>query len=300
MTTLTTPHMLNLNLNSFSKIVEFLSGTDSNFEFFVDGGAGLGETADLIFRSCIRSKGKLLAFEPNPANVSAFINRFPDHIILLPEALGESSRLASFQTSSTTTKDSSNPFRAPGTSYVGRLTADSLSNEITTITVPVVRLVDKLKEFRFPRIDFLKLDLQGGELDALIGLDHMLSDTKVIWLEFTGQTGLLKYVYEAGFEAFDTVYLFVGEPNELIKDLFHIISNGINTIGKKIFFGKRRHLWEDYEKIFDFMKRRRRLIQTDQVLVHKSYSKMFSGITEKYASELDNELPDLLKRIQVP
>lgn len=289
--------MLSLNLNSFVGIILHLSRVDSCFDSFVDGGAGLGETAEQIIRSCIRPKKKLLAFEPNPANTAAFINRYSDKISLIPEALGACAGISSFQITSTTIEDSSNPFRVPGTSYVGKLAVDSSDNNITTIMVPVVRLIDKLKEFNFSKIDFLKLDLQGGELDALIGLDNMLSDTKIIWLEFTGQPELLKFIYDAGFVAFDTDYLFVGDPNDLIKDLFRITSQGVNTIGKKIFFGQRRHLWDDYEKVFDFMKRRRRLIQTDLVLVNNSYLEMFNDIAERYASKLDNKIPDLLKKV---
>ncbi len=58
-------------------------------------------------------------------------------------------------------------------------TACSDSSQSSEV-VPVVRLADLFKEHRFERIDLLKLDVEGSEIDALLGLGDHLEMVRVI------------------------------------------------------------------------------------------------------------------------
>ena len=49
-----------------------------------------------------------------------------------------------------------------------------------TVTVKVISLGDYLREQRIPKVDVLKLDVEGSELDVLEGLGDRLADVSVI------------------------------------------------------------------------------------------------------------------------
>jgi hypothetical protein len=64
-----------------------------------------------------------------------------------------------------------------GTSYNGYISESTDGSE--QIAVPTVRLQDEDTE----RFDFVKLDLQGGERKALLGLGPKLKHTKLLYVE---------------------------------------------------------------------------------------------------------------------
>lgn len=265
-------------IDCFSELLKRCEMLDNAEKLIIDGGAGLGETAAKILDATPGNKGKVIAFEPNPQNVELF--RLKDErVVLRQEAVSNFDGEAEFLVTSTTREDKSNPYMESGSSYVGKLAgASGVSNAVSggdSYPVRVRRIESVLRELGISQVDFLKLDLQGAELDALEGLGPMIDKVKWMWIEFSNQPGLLKFLADKGFVIFDTEYLFVGEPIDLIEELFEVTRVGQNSIGKKIFFGNRRHVWRDYEAGFNFCKARRRMIQTDIAAVHPEYLPAF-------------------------
>lgn len=267
------------HVDCFSGLLERCERIDTSRKVFIDGGAGLGETATKMLAASRNNTGPIVAFEPNPDNISRFKVVDP-RLILIGEALSNENGTAEFMVTSKTKTDgdAKNEFMQAGSSFVGKLSAHvegARSETAEYYPVTISRMDDALANLGITRADFIKLDLQGAETQALQGLGSLVSTVNWMWLEFSNQPDLLKYLSESGFVLFDTEYLFVGEPNTLIEELFNITRQGTNSIGKRIFFGRRRHVWRDYERAFMFARTKRRMIQTDLVAVAPHYLPVF-------------------------
>ena len=290
-----------LKLHSFTSVVKQLVRIDPSFQVFVDGGAGVGETVEDML-SILPDEGKIIAYEPNPINVQNFICK-SSKVQIQEAALGDQNELVKFYVSQETKSLSENPFHIAGTSFVGKVVEhqEGVISTSNTYDVRMTRLDTSLAELRVDNVDFLKLDLQGSEVSALRGLGEMLKSVKVIWVEFSGQTDLLELLNAAGFFIFDTEYLFVGQPTPLIEEFFEINKVGTNSIGKSIFFGSRKHVWADYQKIFHFMRAKRRMIQTDLLIVNPAYIHFFFDAISEYCKVSDTDdiqsIPELLNQI---
>jgi FkbM family methyltransferase len=263
-------------VRSFADILKRCERIDTDTKVYIDGGAGLGETVESILEATINNSGKIFAFEPNPQNVSRFRIHDP-RVVLCEDAMSDSNGTAEFLVSSKTQENAENPYMQGGTSYVGKLASLSTDGQSSgdRYQVRTRRIDSVLAEHGVTRADFVKLDLQGAETEALLGMGDLLRDVKWMWIEFSNQPGLLDLLKSHGFVLFDTEYLFVGEPNDLIEELFEITLRGRNSIGKSIFFGYRRHVWRDFERAFTFARTKRRMIQTDLVAVHPDYLPTF-------------------------
>jgi FkbM family methyltransferase len=269
-----------IGINCFSGLLERIEKIDDSPKVLIDGGAGLGETASKMLESTHSNSGQIIAFEPNPDNVKAFRVR-DKRLTLVDQALSNNSGIAEFIISSKTNLDHQrrqNEYLQDGTSFVGKLVSkdgEVRSSNAELYPVRTNRLDLALAELQLNQANFIKLDLQGAETQALEGLGTLISTVHWMWIEFSNQPGLLEYLTSNGFILFDTEYLFVGRPNDLIHELFNVTRQGKNSIGKDIFFGYRRHVWRNYEKAFNFSFTKRRVIQTDLVAVSPLYLSIF-------------------------
>jgi FkbM family methyltransferase len=117
----------------------------------------------LLLSRRVGPEGKVFAFEPSPREKSALlwhvrINRCKN-VTVEGLALGsqkEEARLFVVQGEQT----GCNSLRTP---------AQDVSGEFTHTPVHVVRLDDWLAEHKIERLDFIKLDVEGGELEVLRG-----------------------------------------------------------------------------------------------------------------------------------
>ncbi len=82
-----------------------------------------------------------------------------------------------------------------GTSYNGFI--DDGKSAAPTVDVKVVRIEDDLTEAPH----FIKLDLQGGELEAIKGTGKFLVDVKVLYVEtqLLGKENTCRYLSDSGF-----------------------------------------------------------------------------------------------------
>lgn len=275
-----------LKIGCFSKILPHYCALEPDLKVCIDGGAGLGETAKKIMTGAGGHPVEVVAYEPNPSNVEKFIYK-ADRVRLVPAALGDQNGKASFLVTDTTKETNHAAFMEKDTSFVGKLaSASDVEQAGARFDVDVVRMDDNLSSLGVDAAHFVKLDLQGGELPALKGMGDLIDGVHWMWIEYGGQAGLLDFLREKGFVLFDTEYLFVGQPNDLIRELFDIIRVGSNSIGKGIFFGRRKHLWKDYDVAFSFAQRHRRMVQTDIVAVSPAHLGQFLDATKMAASLL--------------
>jgi FkbM family methyltransferase len=135
----------------------------------VDAGANIGVTALWLLASY--PDATLFAFEPEPENfrlLRANTNAL-DRVRIEHLALGASKSIATLHVASH-----------------GALHSIKAADAGETGTVPVecVRLADYMDDQRIDRIDLLKMDVEGSELDLLLGLGDRLDAVQVIVGEF--------------------------------------------------------------------------------------------------------------------
>jgi FkbM family methyltransferase len=190
-------------VSSFATLLAAYRKAGIPLQSAIDGGAGAGWTAKSMLPHL---DGMVFAFEPFPGNHRFFRDCDP-RIILIRKALGEANKPMPFRVSSTVSADSEWGRRGmEGYSSVGRLVEEPQPDDLT---IEAVRADDAIPTGT--AIDFVKLDLQGGELNALRGMTGLLPGVSLMWVEYEGQPGLPDFLLE-NFEVFDTEYTFVGEP----------------------------------------------------------------------------------------
>ncbi len=132
----------------------------SEGEYVIDAGAAWGDTA-LRFAYEIGESGRVFAFEFEPKNIEILtknLNLNPtmaSRIRIVKNALWHESSLKLNFTS-----------KGPGTNVTEYATGQS-DNQITSISI------DKFAE-SLPRVDFIKMDIEGAELNALKGAEQTI------------------------------------------------------------------------------------------------------------------------------
>jgi FkbM family methyltransferase len=234
----------------------------------VDGGAGSGSTAKQMLRH-LSADAVCYAFEPFPGN-HRFFEGIGSRVILVPKAMDAEQRQFKFRVSSVVQKDSEWGKKGmAGYSSVGYLTNTVLDGDIS-IDVECVRTDQVVPADK--RIGFVKLDLQGGELNALKGMSRFLADVPLMWIEYTGQRGLMDYIIDQDFLVFDTEYFFMGSPSEEARQLFKVArENYTLSTGKTAWFGFKRKPWNDYHQEFAKYRKELGMVQTDLVCVNRCH-----------------------------
>lgn len=143
------------------------------------------------FFSCIltmRPDARVHAFEPIPRRARKLAKAFNtiDAVTIHPVALGKANTTARLHVARANTLSSLLQATCDGRNRYGKRL-----EEIDTVDVPVRRLADYIK---FADIlnensaDLIKIDVQGGELDVLLGAGEMLSSTRIVVIEMSEKT----------------------------------------------------------------------------------------------------------------
>lgn len=156
---------------------------DAEFCRFADCGAGIGHTSqayasllDKHLSDEAKADALLACFEPLPENFQQLQKNVTSQgfVKLHQEAVSNVAGSVDFYVPSRMGSGSTG--WTEGTSYGGSLQKKSASERVT---VDAVRLEDAYRE----PFDFVKLDLQGGELKAIQGLGNLLPLVKLLYVE---------------------------------------------------------------------------------------------------------------------
>lgn len=122
-------------------------------------------------------------------------------------------------------------------------------------------------------IGVVKLDLQGGELNAIYGMREIFSSTvKMAWIEMlANQTQIVELIQELGFYVFDTEYLFRGTPSSEALDYFIQSGSGELSSGSQIWKGIPIMKWVNFADQIEEYRSRFGLIQTDLLCLKPSF-----------------------------
>ncbi|MDD5297987.1 MAG: FkbM family methyltransferase [Rhodocyclaceae bacterium] len=129
-------------------------------DIIIDAGACFGDTA-VGFAQSTGATGKVFAFDPLPTHVAVSRhnieqNGFADRARIFPYAVGAKS----LNLDKIVTKDNG---ASPGFSIVGQESA-----------IPTITIDDFVAREKLPRVDFIKMDIEGSELPALRGATETL------------------------------------------------------------------------------------------------------------------------------
>lgn len=168
-----------------------------------DVGANIGLYA-LLFAKCVGPAGRVHAFEPEPENfrrltVNLAINRF-ENVTANPSAVFASSQAVTLNIY----PDAFHSWHSLGRPA---LPDPERPGEIvrpeTQLIVPAVSLDDYCAEHGVERIDFLKIDVEGAELDVLRGARGLLARGAVGAIQFEVSLPQITSLGRAPGEVFD-------------------------------------------------------------------------------------------------
>jgi FkbM family methyltransferase len=173
-------------------------------EVWLDVGAHLGEWTF----PCAAGDPTLLvyAFEPNLAVAARRIGVLPNFVVL-PMAVAEQDGCATFYLNTFAAASSLLPLNPEGVKrWIG---GESLRVE-RQLAIPTIRLDTFLNRMELGRVDYLKIDAQGGDLSVVRSAGDRLRDIRKIALEVqtteiplysgaAGRTEVVAYLERAGF-----------------------------------------------------------------------------------------------------
>jgi len=155
-----------------TKEESFLQGLDFNGRTVYDIGGYKG-IFTLFFARAVGDQGKVVTFEPNPDSCSQILenvrlNNFGDKVIVQMIAIGASQTKDILLVSS----------KSSGLGSLNKDIKSRLYKEqgITAIEVEVDTLDQQIKKYSFPTPQFVKIDVEGLELDVLIGMNSTITN----------------------------------------------------------------------------------------------------------------------------
>jgi FkbM family methyltransferase len=190
----------------------------------VEAGANIG-TETILLANLVGDTGKVYAFEPNRnvfnrLSYNANILNQKTNVVCFDQALGEKNDIIRFHIypeSFPNSGMSSKYHPSPDVVDVRQVTLDSL-----------------LKDSTLTRVDFIKMDVQGAELDVLLGATETLSRFKpYVFLEaHEHQNELFKTLVTAGYRVHtvtDKGLVPIGEPTGATQDWLAIHQDKLNN-----------------------------------------------------------------------
>ncbi|MEO6231212.1 MAG: FkbM family methyltransferase [Ferruginibacter sp.] len=182
-----------------------------------DVGANRGHTVQRFLD--LFTSSKIFAFEPYPTLATEIKNRYAENLQVKVEEVGISNSRNQLQFYVNRSIDTSSLLASR---KIG-LNSDTQVENVKTITVPVKTIEDVFQENGLERINILKLDIQGSELNALKGAKNLL-EAKKIDLIYTEAYFVQQYVNQPLFHEIADYLLRHGY---LLQDIYNpIYGNG--------------------------------------------------------------------------
>ena len=164
--------------NSIISEVHAVKKVIPEIKSFVDCGANIGDYSFAVIKAY--NPDYIFAFEPSKKNFNLLCNRFSDNSNVKIENLALSDK-----------KDTAKLFYNFSGSGLASLTKRNLNHRQIQFSneeeIQIIRLDDYWNlNFHFEYLDFLKIDVEGHELNVLNGLGVKITNVKVIQFEFGG------------------------------------------------------------------------------------------------------------------
>ena len=130
---------------------------------------------------------KFYLFDPSPISKITNFNYFPFRVSYFPIALGSSKRVVNYNFNTFLPSSGSSIFSIVKNDPIWQLSRKIFSlnffGKMTKIKVKQDTLDNFVKKKKIPRIDVLKIDTEGYELEVLYGAKKILKKTEIIQIE---------------------------------------------------------------------------------------------------------------------
>jgi len=163
---------------------------------FVDLGANLGFFSVLAARA-VGPSGRVHAFEPTPATAALLrdnvrSNGMAERVVVVEQAVAEHPGVARFSL-----------FGAAA--QANQLELDGVGDASSTIEVAVTSLDTYFAALGWPRVDVVKMDVEGAEIAALRGMRELIQRSPGIRIIFEFHLGQLRRAAISGATLIETV-----------------------------------------------------------------------------------------------
>lgn len=210
-------------------------------DYVIEGGANRGYFTP-FFARWVGPKGRVYAFEPVPPTfkkLQAHCKVYNcDNLNLIPKALWHQNERLSMYVPGT--QDGQASLTQHDTGYWNE------QKEVQTYEIDALRLDDFIEGVSLKRLDFIKLDLEGAELQALQGAFRVLERFGPIlhlelenqWMKDFGSNteSAILFLKELGY----TDFLLYQKDGYSVYDFEDVISSGVSLDGNVIAFKKSR------------------------------------------------------------
>ena len=143
-----------------------------NPSVIIDGGANIGDYSLLINQ--IIPHCKVYSFEPVESTFQKLVENKKEHDNIIPVKKGLFKETCSSEINLFNSDEHSSLYDIKGLEYE--------SNQ--KLIIELVRGDDFMKENKIDSIDFLKLDIEGAEYDALVGFENSITNGKIKAIQF--------------------------------------------------------------------------------------------------------------------
>jgi len=252
----------------------------------------VGAAAGAITRKILSYSSTLtcIAVEPFSGNHPYFIQNIggDSRVKLVKKALGDFTGLKRFKVGALVSGNEVGWQNYVGYSSGGRIVSDESVTD-GTVPVDVIRLDDLVEE---PPL-FVKIDVQGGELDVLKGSECLMEKgIPYFYIEYSGQPGLVEHILKYGYIIYDTEHLIVPRAEDDFIADYQLLGFKILSSGRKAYFGHPLSCNRDpsgFEQHFIGQRPRRIAAQTDIFCIHKSIYNSFIKIREILSSKTNRQ-----------
>jgi FkbM family methyltransferase len=257
----------------------------------LDIGAAAGSFTKRI-KELTSDSTEVIAFEPFEGNHQYFFKNTQSfrNVSLVKKAVSQSAGTASFFVSSVVTGNEAGWEGMPGYSSVGTLKENNKAKNLKELSVETIAIDDLIST----HVDFMKVDVQGGELDVLKGSKKTIDTygVDVLHLEYSGDEGIIEFLNSHDYVIFDTDYLIIPKANSerkvskgLLMTLnFYDLQVITLSTGRKAYQARMKFLDRAYTAFLQDFKRNYGYIQTDLICVSRKYLDKFIVSLAQYCN----------------
>ncbi len=174
----------------------FKKNTNKKISVFIDVGAHHGETVKLFKKNF--EVGEIYAFEPSPKNYKNLVEKTKNitNLEIFNIAIGKESGMIEFkqhfesQSSTITEINLKSNYYKRKNRYLDFF--GIRQNKFTRLEVKIDRLDNILEHKNLERIDILKIDTEGYDLNVIYGLGELIKKVKYIYFEHHFHNMLVK------------------------------------------------------------------------------------------------------------
>jgi FkbM family methyltransferase len=152
-----------------SETINFCKKAMKNGDFIFDIGANIGFHT-LVFNSLVTPKGKVISFEPEDSNFNKLtnnisINNISNSISLIKKAASDKNETLKLYLAKDNNLGAHSIFER-----------DELSKEF--LEIPAIKIDDFVIENKIEKIDFIKIDVEGAEMQVIKGMTETIKRLK--------------------------------------------------------------------------------------------------------------------------